>query len=428
MSERLSEEWREYRLTELAQYYNGTAFQPSDWSKEGVPIIRIEQLNNPDRPYDRFNGICRDTNLVDTGDLIFSWSATLKVVRWNHGKAVLNQHLFKVVPYQGFYKDYIYFLLDYSMPKLGSGSHGSTMKHIKRAELEKFVVRVPRFSEQRHIAEILLTLDRIKEQTETLITKMQNIKAGLMQDLMTRGIMQNGQLRPLREEAPQLYKQLPLGWIPTEWEQSTLGECMLGSPQNGLYKSIANYGEAGTPIVRIDSFYEGRLSDIDKLKRLDLTESELTSYGLNTGDILINRVNSIGFVGKSALVRDIPEPMVFESNIMRCRVDRDRATPEFLIRWLCTSQATSNLRAMAKNAIAQASINQVDVSSLDIPLPAIEEQTQISEKLCKIDAILDGEIARKDKLLRLKSGLMRDLLTGRVRVPEAMLKKAYAAV
>src|ERR1035441_1884651 len=91
-------EWKKYCLEDLAFYYNGKAFKPSDWEKEGVKIIRIEQLNNPDGFYDFYQGEFPEINNIENGDLIFSWSATLKVVIWKHGNSVLNQHLFKVVP------------------------------------------------------------------------------------------------------------------------------------------------------------------------------------------------------------------------------------------------------------------------------------------------------------------------------------------
>ena len=152
-------DWKEFRLTDLANYHNGLAFKPADWSEDGVRIIRIEQLNNPDGEYDHFNGFFSDENAINDGDLIFSWSATLKVLVWKHGKAVLNQHLFKVVPKSGCDKGYLYFLLDFHMDSLAGGSHGSTMKHIKRGELKKYLVRLPSPREQEKIAEVISSID-----------------------------------------------------------------------------------------------------------------------------------------------------------------------------------------------------------------------------------------------------------------------------
>ena len=87
--------WKPKTLTELANYINGFAFKPDDWGKEGLPIIRIEQLKNPKAPADYFAGKLPSTKIIEDGDLIFSWSASLFLRIWQYGRAALNQHLFK---------------------------------------------------------------------------------------------------------------------------------------------------------------------------------------------------------------------------------------------------------------------------------------------------------------------------------------------
>ena len=178
-------QWVEKKLIELADYYNGMAFKPSDWSDDGVKIIRIEQLNNPLGDYDHYKGSFPEINAIHDGDLIFSWSATLKVAIWKWGEGVLNQHLFKVVPFEDIDKPFLYFLLDYNMPKLGESSHGSTMKHIKRKELETYSVSIPySLPAQRRIAAILSAADKVIEQTRQLIGKYKSIKMVMMEDLL----------------------------------------------------------------------------------------------------------------------------------------------------------------------------------------------------------------------------------------------------
>jgi type I restriction enzyme S subunit len=97
---------------------------------------------------------------------------------------------------------------------------------------------------------------------------------------------------------------------------ASLGDSIVGGPQNGLYKHSSSYGE-GTPILRIDGFYGGLIDDAASLKRLRLTSEELEKYRLRPDDIVINRVNSPEYLGKSALVPFMKEPTVFESNMMR---------------------------------------------------------------------------------------------------------------
>src|SRR4051794_30197251 len=87
-------EWTESTLGDLADYINGYAFKPTDWQEQGLPIVRIAQLTEATAQFDRYPGRLPERYLIDDGDLIFSWSATLMTLIWDRGPAYLNQHLF----------------------------------------------------------------------------------------------------------------------------------------------------------------------------------------------------------------------------------------------------------------------------------------------------------------------------------------------
>ena len=295
---------------------------------------------------------------------------------------------------------------------------GSTNSHVRARPTETlgWLVPVPPLPEQRRIAEILDTLDEAIRKTEQVIAKLQQMKQGLLHDLLTRGIDDNGELRD-PERHPEQFKDSPLGRIPREWDVARFGECLDGEPQNGLYKPSSFYSVTGTPIVRIDGFYDGVLAPIRSLKRLRLASQEVNTYGLEPGNILINRVNSIEFVGKAALVPELEEPVVFESNMMRCRLRLDRLHPAFAVRWVTGSWARRWFYRRAKSAIAQASVNQSDLTALRLPVPGLDEQGHAVELARGAERRISAETAQLDKLRALKHGLMDDLLTGRVRVP-----------
>ncbi|WED65103.1 restriction endonuclease subunit S [Synoicihabitans lomoniglobus] len=128
-----------------------------------------------------------------------------------------------------------------------------------------------------------------------------------------------------------------------EWRDTEFGALIADGPKNGLYKSSSCYGQ-GTRILRIDNFYSGRINVWSDLKRLDVTEIELRDFGLQVGDIVINRVNSMSHLGKSALVRDLPEPCVFESNMMRVRLDPTSITTGFGILVLTSPSGIAELQ------------------------------------------------------------------------------------
>lgn len=179
-----------------------------------------------------------------------------------------------------------------------------------------------------------------------------------------------------------------------------LGKLLAESPQNGLYKPADQYGE-GTRIIRIGDFYDGQITDVTALQRLRLSEKEIDKYGVQTDEILVNRVNSVEYLGKSAIVPVLDEPAVFESNMMRLKVDRAKVRPTYLLAYLQTDYALYKLRRRAKLAVNQASINQGDVQSLPVPVPDLEHQDEFLRLLA---AVADASSALGSSI-----GLLSDL-------------------
>mgnify|MGYP000710670032 FL=1 len=152
-------------------------------------------------------------------------------------------------------------------------------------------------------------------------------------------------------------------------------------PQNGLYKSKSFYGE-GNPILRIDGFYDGEVVPNYEYKRVRLEAEEIKKYALHIGDIVVNRVNSMSYLGKCALIRNLEEPTIFESNIMRFRLDKQQIDLEYAMYYLSTSFGRHELIKNAKQAVNQASINQTDVGNALIPIPKdLEAQRNIAQKI-----------------------------------------------
>lgn len=152
-------------------------------------------------------------------------------------------------------------------------------------------------------------------------------------------------------------------------------------PQNGLYKSKSFYGE-GNPILRIDGFYDGEVVPNYEYKRVRLEAEEIKKYALHIGDIVVNRVNSMSYLGKCALIRNLEEPTIFESNVMRFRLDKQQIDLEYAMYYLSTSFGRHELIKNAKQAVNQASINQTDVGNALIPIPKdLEAQRNIAKRI-----------------------------------------------
>ncbi|MEM3873107.1 MAG: restriction endonuclease subunit S, partial [Nitrososphaeria archaeon] len=208
---KVPKEWEVVRLKDVANYLNGYPFSPKDWKDKGLPIIRIQNLNNPDAEFNYFEGDIEDRYIVQDGDLLFSWSASIGAYIWNRGKAVLNQHIFKVIPKSNVDKLYLYYALFLAIEQLKHRIHGSTMKHFKKTELET-KIPLPPYTEQRKIAEVLSVVDSAIELVDKIIWKTERLKKALMQTLLTRGI------------GHKEFKETEIGKIPKTWQIVKLGE------------------------------------------------------------------------------------------------------------------------------------------------------------------------------------------------------------
>ncbi len=203
------------------------------------------------------------------------------------------------------------------------------------------------------------------------------------------------------------------GELPKGWEWLRFGELFSESPQNGLYKPSTEYG-TGTPIIRIDGFYDGVILNDYQCKRLRLTNDEINRYLISVGDILVNRVNSMPYLGKCGIVKHLSEKTVFESNIMKIQVKKEISFSEYISIYLTSKKGLSELRKNAKQAVNQASINQTDVSNVLIPLPPIQEQHQIVQEI-------ESRLSVADKM---EESINQSLLQAEA-LRQSILKKAF---
>lgn len=414
-----STQWVSNTLINIADYHNGAAFKAKDWVEDGLPIIRIEQLNNSDAETDKYNGFLHPNNSIDDGDLIFSWSATLKVIIWDRGPGALNQHLYKVVPKQGIDRHLLLQILDFNMNRLSGQSQGSTMKHVTRKELSKFFVKYPSGEkEQKKIAHILQTIDQSIEKTEALIEKYQQIKAGLMHDLFTRGIGADGKLRPPRKQAPELYQETPIGWIPKEW--SCVKACDICHPvTKGTTPSSfdTKNSKNAVPYIRVENLsFDGTLlfDEFSLFVDSNIHNSELSRSKIYSGDILINIVGPP--LGKVSLV---PGNFIEGNTNQAVAIYRTtkKANTEYVLYYLLSDFSQNWFYVRSKQTSGQVNITLEMCNGLEIPLPKREDElTEISQKLKEIFGVIRKEEECLNKLKKQKSGLMHDLLTGKVEV------------
>ena len=164
------------KLGDIASYINGYAFKPEDRESEGLPIIRIQDLTGNSYDLGFYNGDYPEKIEINDGDVLISWSASLGVYVWNRGKALLNQHIFKVAFDKiDINKSYFVYAVRRKLDEMASKTHGATMKHIVKKDFDATQIPYPSLEEQAEIAANLDRVSRIIEARKEELDKLDEL-------------------------------------------------------------------------------------------------------------------------------------------------------------------------------------------------------------------------------------------------------------
>lgn len=289
---------------------------------------------------------------------------------------------------------------------------GTKMPRTSWKQLKQEMVFAPPFQEQQLIARILDTLDSQIRQTEVLIGKLERIKQGLLTDLLTRGIDQNGQLRPNPEQAPRLYKDSSLGQIPKEWRIANWDECTESwamGPRFSAEKYTSDGNVATLRTTDMDS--DGGINHSTMpIAKLDLRGLE--QHVLKVGDFVITRSGTCGICG---VFYGHSLPVLPGAFLIRFRFIASEVDAEFMTMLMNSSVGQPLIARNAEGGV-QKNLRGTSLVRISFPKPPVNEQIKIRRS---VESVSERITREKNELLKLRSkkvGLMDDLLTGRVRV------------
>ncbi len=384
--------WQRVPLGEVARVQAGDPAPQGaeDFTPNGTPFVRMQDVG-------RYG---KTTRLVDTKDRVASHvSARMTVfpagsvlvpksgasIRLNH-RAILGidahvvSHLAIIQAGSRLNNHFLYYWL--SSVDLSRVAHDADMPSLKTSDLAAIPVPVPPVPEQDRIVEILDDADALRQLRQQADCRTAALLPALFHEMFGDPAIN-----------------------PKRWPILPLERLIAIGPQNGLYKPAAEYGD-GTPILRINNFYDGFVTDITALRRLRVSDVERERYRLQEGDLVINRVNSIEYLGKSALIPSLPETTIFECNMMRFSLDTAQLNQVYLIQYLQTETAKRRLRAGAKLAINQASINQTDVKGLPVPVPPVSLQREFAVRVGEVRALEQRQAESRRRLAALFASLL----------------------
>jgi type I restriction enzyme S subunit len=281
---------------------------------------------------------------------------------------------------------------------------------VTQSNLGAMVTSVPStLPEQRQIAEVLDTVDEAIRKTEQIIAKLKQVKQGLLHDLLTRGIDDNGELCD-PDRHPEQFKDSPLGRIPKEWEVSPCATLCREIVVGIVIKPTQYYRESGVPMLRSANVREGGVVIADLKFMSETDHARMGKSAVAPGDVVSVRT---GYPGTTAV---IPEDLA-RANCIDIIISRPgpRLLPGYLATWV-NSELGKGQVLRGQGGLAQQHFNVGEMKQLLIALPSLVEQQQIVSIGTHQDSLLSAEQQAVEKLRLVKSGLMEDLLTGRVRV------------
>lgn len=314
-----------------------------------------------------------------------------------------NVALIKAIPSKRLTREYTYYFLSSDklfrlIDRLSQRSSGQT--GVDMDALKSYYVPLPPIDEQQKIAEILSTVDEQIENTEQLIEKTRELKKGLMQQLLTKGIGHTE------------FKQTELGEIPAEWEVVHLNDIALKISIGLVTTMTKHYVSEGVPLIRNSDIKEGYIVT-ENMIRLDKHFADIHE----TKKMLVDDIVTVhtGDIGTSALItNDLVGAQGFAT--LNTRVKKDRLIPRYLMNYF-NSKTAKNQFYNFSTGDGRNNLNLKDfVNTLIIVPSTLCEQQKISSILSSVDEQIESYQQEKEKYLQLKKGLMQQLLTGKMRV------------
>ena len=339
------------RLGDLATYINGYAFKPADWGDTGLPIIRIQDLTGNSYQLNRYDGEYPERIEVNDGDVLISWSASLGVYVWQRGKALLNQHIFKVVfdklPVN---KDYFVFAVEQKLAEMESKTHGATMKHIVKKDFDGTTIPYPPIEKQAEIADHLRRITSlIDRQTEQLLLLDQLVKSRFIE--LFGDVVRNSKEWPMRMFA--------------DIASSRLGKMLDAKQQTGkcAYPYLANFN------VQWFRF------NTENLNQMDFDEDDRAEFELKDGDLLVCEG---GEIGRCAVWHNEIQPCFFQKALHRVRCNRQMIHPDYLAWWFRYNCDHAGFAAIAGAKATIAHLPGIKLRQLQVATPPLELQEQFA--------------------------------------------------
>ena len=340
------------KLGDIATYINGYAFKPKDHGTKGLPIIRIQDLTGSSNDRGYYAGEYPSKIEINNGDVLISWSASLGVYVWNKGKALLNQHIFKVkFDKKDIDKDYFVYAVRFNLTKLKQLTHGATMKHVVKKDFENVLIPYPSLKRQREIAYVLDKIERNLTQKSQELDKLDEL---------------------IKARFVEMFGDLKFDTSLSFYVNSLVAGKSLAGKQESPNK-VLNTGAVSYDYFRNDS------------KNLPLDYVPLEKNQIQTSDLLISRMNTQELVGAVAYVWEAPKHTYLPDRLWKAKL-KDNVNPIFIWQALIYPLSKIQIRRMATGTSgSMKNISKNNFLAVKIPYAKIQKQNEFANFVQQVD-------------------------------------------
>lgn len=358
------------KLGDAATYINGYAFKPEDRGEEGLPIIRIQDLTGNAYDLGYYNGEYPEKIEINDGDVLISWSASLGVYVWNCGKALLNQHIFKVMFDKAeIDKNYFVYAVRQKLDEMGRKTHGATMKHIVKKDFDATQIPYPSLEKQ---TEIATNLDKVSNVIENRKQELQ-----LLDNL-------------IKARFVELFGDMYLnskGWSEAKLES-------MADVVSGITKGRKTKSEDLTEVsyMAVSNVKDGYI-DWTTVKTIEATQQEIEQYRLLADDVLMTEGGDPDKVGRGAIIKEPLENCIHQNHIFRVRLDESVILPDFFAEYLQHQRSKRYFLGCAKQTTGIASINMTQLRALPVLMPPLSKQEEFVLFKAQVDKSKFGKLS-----------------------------------
>lgn len=342
------------KLGDVATYINGYAFKPEDRGEEGLQIIRIQDLTGNSYDLGFYNGKYPKKIEINDGDVLISWSASLGVYVWNGGKALLNQHIFKVkFDKVDIDKSYFVYAVRYKLNDMGKKTHGATMKHIVKRDFDATEIPYPPLKKQ---IEIAINLDKV-----LMVIKERKRELKLLDEL-------------IKARFVELFGD-PVA-NPMHWPVKRLKELAIQINSGNTPKGGSeNYVEKGITFFRSQNVWKDRL-EMDDIAYIDeKTHESMKRSSLKHGDILMTKTGRINTenssLGRAALYEGEDDMANVNGHVYFIRL-KEGVNNKFVLRVLVSPEYRDLIRSVCVGGIDKRQLNKEHIEEFPIIYPPSE--------------------------------------------------------